>query len=77
MLKKGAPVRIGSRSLDILVALTDRAGEVVSKRDLLDSVWKGVVVDEAGLRVHMSSLRRALGDGRDDARYIVSVAGRG
>ncbi len=77
LLKKGAPVRIGSRSLDILVALTDRAGEVVSKRDLLDSVWKGVVVDEAGLRVHMSSLRRALGDGRDDARYIVSVAGRG
>ncbi|MHC2563930.1 putative ATPase/DNA-binding winged helix-turn-helix (wHTH) protein [Bradyrhizobium liaoningense] len=77
LLKDGNPVRIGSRGLDILIALTDRAGEVVSKRDLLESVWNGVVTDEAGLRVHMSTLRRALGDGRNDARYIVNVAGRG
>jgi len=77
LLKDGNEVRLGARGLDILIALTDRAGEVVSKRDLMHSVWHDVVVDEAGLRVHMAALRRALGDGQDGARYIVNVSGRG
>ncbi|MFA1671916.1 winged helix-turn-helix domain-containing protein [Rhizobium mongolense] len=77
LLKDGEPVRIGSRALDLLIALVDRAGDVVSRHELLDLVWRNVVVDEAGVRVHMASLRRALGDGRDGARYIVNVAGRG
>ncbi|MBR0961638.1 ATP-binding protein [Bradyrhizobium japonicum] len=77
LLKDGNEVRIGSRGLDLLIALTDRAGEVVGKRDLLALVWPDVVIDEAGLRVHMASLRRALGDGQDGARYIVNVSGRG
>lgn len=77
LLKDGEPVRIGSRALDLLIALIDRAGDVVDRHELLDVVWQGVVIDEAGVRVHISSLRRALGDGRDGARYIVNVAGRG
>jgi len=77
LLKDGEPVRIGSRALDLLIVLIDRAGDVVDRHELLDLVWQGVVVDEAGVRVHISSLRRALGDGRDGARYIVNIAGRG
>lgn len=77
LTRDGDVVRIGARGLDILITLTDRAGEVVSKRDLLDAVWSGIAIDEAGLRVHMTSLRRALGDGKDGARYIVNIAGRG
>lgn len=77
LLKDDEPVRIGSRALDLLIALVDRAGDVVSRHELLDLVWRGVVVDEAGVRVHMASLRRALGDGQDGARYIVNIAGRG
>ena len=77
LLKDGVPVRIGSRALDLLIVLTDRAGEVVSRHALLDLVWRDVVVDEAAVRVHIASLRRALGDGQDGARYIVNVAGRG
>ncbi|MET3225540.1 DNA-binding winged helix-turn-helix (wHTH) protein [Bradyrhizobium japonicum] len=77
LLKDGVEVRIGSRGFDILIALTERAGELVSKRDLLFSVWRDVVVDEAVLRVHVASLRRALGEGQDGARYIVTVSGRG
>ncbi|WP_271612831.1 winged helix-turn-helix domain-containing protein [Bradyrhizobium sp. CCBAU 21362] len=77
LLKDGVEVRIGSRGFDILIALTERAGELVSKRDLLFSVWREVVVDEAVLRVHVASLRRALGEGQDGARYIVTVSGRG
>ncbi|WP_165779552.1 ATP-binding protein [Mesorhizobium sanjuanii] len=77
LLQDGEPVRVGSRALDLLIALVDRAGDVVGKHELLELVWQGVVVDEAAVRVHLASLRRALGDGRDGARYIVNVAGRG
>ncbi|MBB3148130.1 putative ATPase/DNA-binding winged helix-turn-helix (wHTH) protein [Phyllobacterium trifolii] len=77
LLKDGEPVRVGSRALDLLIALIDQAGKIVSRHELLDLVWRDVVVDEAGVRVHMASLRRTLGDGRDGARYIVNVAGRG
>ena len=77
LLKDGAPVAIGGRALDVLIALTARAGEVVSGRELIDLVWPGVIVQEANLRVHIAALRKALGDGRDGSRYIVNVPGRG
>ena len=77
LTRDGEPVRIGSRALDLLIALTNRAGDVIGRHELLDLVWHGVVVDEAGVRVHMASLRKVLGDGKDGARFIVNVAGRG
>ena len=40
-------------------------------------VWPDVVVEEGSLRFHMASLRKALGDGKDGARYITTLAGRG
>lgn len=75
--KSGAPVKLGSRSLDILIALVEQAGTVVAKRDLLARVWPNFVVDESGLRVHLASLRKALGDGQNGTRYITNVHGRG
>jgi predicted ATPase/DNA-binding winged helix-turn-helix (wHTH) protein len=71
------PVPLGGRALDILIALAERAGEVVTHKELIERVWPDVNVEEANLRVHISGLRKALGDGRDGARYISSVAGRG
>jgi len=71
------PVQIGGRALDILIALVERAGEVVSKADLFAKVWADVVVDEGSLRFHVSALRKALGDGKSGARYIVNAPGRG
>jgi predicted ATPase/DNA-binding winged helix-turn-helix (wHTH) protein len=70
-------VVIGSRSLDILIALVERAGEILSRRELIARVWPGIVVEEANLRVHIAGLRRALGDGKVGARYIANVPGRG
>lgn len=75
--KKGEPVRVGARALDLLIGLVNRAGEVVSQQDLVALAWRGVVVNEAGVRVHIAALRRALGDGRDGARYIINISGRG
>jgi predicted ATPase/DNA-binding winged helix-turn-helix (wHTH) protein len=78
LLKKAdEPLPLGGRALDILMALVERAGEVVTHRDLISRVWPGVTVEEANLRVHIAGLRKALGDGHDGARYVTNVPGRG
>ncbi len=77
LTQAGEPVALSSRALDILIALVERPGEVVSRRDLIKKVWPDVIVGEANLRVHVAGLRKALGDGREGARYIASVPGRG
>ena len=73
----GVPVELGARALDILVVLTSTPNEIVSKKDLLARVWPDVIVEEGSLRFHMNGLRKALGDGKGDARYITTLPGRG
>jgi predicted ATPase/DNA-binding winged helix-turn-helix (wHTH) protein len=77
LTKDAVPVELGARALDILITLASRPNEAVSKRDLLARVWPDVTVEEGSLRFHMTSLRKALGDGKDGARYITTLAGRG
>jgi DNA-binding winged helix-turn-helix (wHTH) protein len=77
LTKDGEPVEVGARTLDVLTALVLCPNEVVSKRDLLARVWPDVTVEESSLRFHIAALRKALGDGRDGARYIATAAGRG
>ncbi|HET9412747.1 MAG TPA: winged helix-turn-helix domain-containing protein [Pseudolabrys sp.] len=77
LTRDGAPVELGARAFDILIALVSHPNEAVSKRDLLARVWPDVTVEEGSLRFHMASLRKALGDGKDGARYITTLAGRG
>jgi predicted ATPase/DNA-binding winged helix-turn-helix (wHTH) protein len=73
--RRGEKIKLGSRALDILIALASRPGEIVSKNDLTQLVWRGALVDETSLRVGISSVRKALGDGGD--HYIATVPGRG
>ena len=73
----GAPVRLGGRALDILAALTERAGETISKEELIARAWPETVVEEAALRVHVAALRKALGDGHAGKRYVANNPGRG
>src|SRR5467141_4455582 len=75
--KEGVPVRLGSRALDILVALIERPGEVVTKKDLFARVWPDLVVDESNLRYHVSALRKALGERQSGTCYVTNVSGRG
>ena len=77
LTKDGEAVRLGSRALDILVVLVENAGVLVSTRELCDRVWADNVVDEGALRVHLSAVRKALGDGHEGIRYIVNETGRG
>jgi predicted ATPase/DNA-binding winged helix-turn-helix (wHTH) protein len=77
LTRDGAPVELGARALDILIALVSRPNEVISKKELLARVWPDVTVEENSLRFHIVSLRKALGDGKNGARYISTLAGRG
>jgi DNA-binding winged helix-turn-helix (wHTH) protein len=61
----------------VLVALLRRAGRLLTKRELLDLVWPASFVAEGILAVHISTLRKALGDVRGERRYIETVAGLG
>lgn len=77
LLEGDLPVRLGSRALDILIALVRRAGSLVTKRELMAAVWPDTVVVESNLTVHITSLRKLLRDGEGGRRYIVNVVGRG
>lgn len=72
LLRDGQPVLVGARAFDVLCVLVDHAGELVTKKQLFDLVWPGLVVEENNLQVHVSTLRRILG-----ADAIVTVPGRG
>src|SRR6202795_4984793 len=77
LLEGDNPVRLGSRAFDILAALVERAGEVVGKQELIARAWPKTLVEEANLKIQVSALRRALGDGQGGHRYVVTVPGRG
>lgn len=72
LLEADAPVVIGPRAFDLLAALVEHAGHLVTKQELLERVWSQVIVEEAALQMQVSSLRKILG--RD---AIVTVTGRG
>jgi DNA-binding winged helix-turn-helix (wHTH) protein len=77
LLEGERPVCLGSRALEILAALLERPGEVVSKQELMSRVWPNVFVEPANLTVHISALRRMLRDGRNGNRFIINIPGRG
>jgi predicted ATPase/DNA-binding winged helix-turn-helix (wHTH) protein len=73
--RRGQEVKLGSRALDILINLASRPGQILSKDELTQLVWRGGFVDETALRVGISAVRKALG--ADGDRYIATVPGRG
>ncbi|WP_260928604.1 transcriptional regulator [Novosphingobium sp. 9] len=83
LTRDGAPVEIGGRSFDLLMALAEQPGRVLSKRELLKRVWPDVVVEDGSLRFHMAGLRKLLGEGAgsdkdaDGPRFIATQVGVG
>src|ERR1700751_1057439 len=71
LLKDGATISLRPRAFDLLAALVEHAGHLVTKNELLDQVWPKMVVEEAALHVQVSALRKVLGS---DA--ITTVSGR-
>ena len=73
----GLPIAIGERALDVLLVLIEHAGQVVSKRDLLASVWPGGAVEDSNLTVQLSNLRRAIDAAPPAPSLIKTIHGRG
>jgi DNA-binding winged helix-turn-helix (wHTH) protein len=76
LLAGDKPVRLGGRAFDILAILVEHAGELVTKESLIAHAWPQTFVEEANLKIQVSVLRRALGDGQGGNRYIATVVGR-
>ena len=77
LLEEDQRVHLGARAMDILIALVGRPGEVISKWELMATVWPGANVLEANVNVNINALRRQLGDGQAGRRYIENIPGRG
>ncbi len=77
LFRDNYPIPIGSRAFDILVALVQNHGQVLSHSELMAFAWPGLHVEASNIRVQMTYLRREIGCGENGDRYIVSVAGRG
>jgi predicted ATPase/DNA-binding winged helix-turn-helix (wHTH) protein len=75
--KANQVIPLGGRAYDILIALLEKAGEVVPKAELIAKVWPDVTVEEGSLRVHLSALRKALGDGQFGNKYIANIQRHG
>jgi len=72
LLVEGRPAAVGARAFDVLLALIDNRDRVVTKDELLDKVWPGLVVEENNLQVQVSTLRKILG-----AQAVATIPGRG
>jgi TolB-like protein/DNA-binding winged helix-turn-helix (wHTH) protein len=75
--RDGQVVPLTGKAFDILLVLIRRRSEVVSKEELMRLVWPDTAVEDDNLRRNVSSLRKALGEGPDERRYILTIAGRG
>src|SRR5262245_12492803 len=77
LLKHGQVVPITHKALALLVSLLQRPGELVSKAELFEQVWPGVIVTDAALSRAVHEVRSALGDSASEPTYIATAHGLG
>jgi DNA-binding winged helix-turn-helix (wHTH) protein len=77
LLRDDTRVRIGGRAIDILTALVQRPGDLMSKHELLLYGWPNLFVDESNLKVTVASLRRIFDETPGAPHFIATVPGRG
>ena len=77
LTRDGTPVPLTPKAFDLLLVLVEQGGHLVTKDALMQRVWPDVVVEEANLAVHISAVRRALGDRNGDGQFIETVPKQG
>jgi Tol biopolymer transport system component/DNA-binding winged helix-turn-helix (wHTH) protein len=77
LLHDGRPVALASKAFDMLVVLVENGGRLVGKDELFSRVWPEQTVEESNLAVHVSAIRKALGDPKRNPHYVVTVPGHG
>lgn len=77
LMRAGKPVAVEPQVFELLLFLLENRDRVVSKDDLIESVWKGRIVSDATLSSRISAARRAIGDSGATQSAIRTVARRG
>lgn len=77
LFRGGEPTAVGQRAVAVLRVLVERAKEPVSKDELIDAAWPGVVVEDSNLAVQVAALRRALGAEAGGRSWIETLPRRG
>lgn len=77
LTRNGETLLLHPKAFDLLLALIENHGRVLSKDELLDRVWNGQFVEENNLAVQVFALRKIFGETKNDHRFIVTVPGKG
>ena len=77
LMRDGEVVPLAPKAFDTLLVLVEHHGQVLEKDELMKMLWPDSEVEEANLSLHISALRKALGDSPTKRRYIITVPGRG
>src|SRR6187455_2655622 len=75
--RQGEPVPLTPKAFDVLAALVEQPGRLVSKDELIQKVWPDTFVEESNLAYNVFALRKALGDTAESAQYIETIPKRG
>jgi DNA-binding winged helix-turn-helix (wHTH) protein/TolB-like protein/Tfp pilus assembly protein PilF len=77
LYRDGEVVTLTAKIFDILLVFVQNSGRTLEKEEMMRQVWPDQFVEEGNLTRNVSTLRKALGESRDDHRYIVTIPGRG
>lgn len=77
LLRGGIPVALNSKTFDLLEILVASRGDVLSREQLIESIWPDQFVEESNLTVQISTLRKLLGETLGENKFIVTVPGKG
>lgn len=77
LTRDGEPVPVPGKALEILAVLIRHRVRIVGRDELMEAIWPDTFVEESNLTQNVSVLRRALGEGARDPRWVVTVPGRG
>jgi DNA-binding winged helix-turn-helix (wHTH) protein/TolB-like protein/Flp pilus assembly protein TadD len=77
LTRDGSTAQLKGKASELLQVLVEHSGEVLDKDQLMKFLWPDTVVEENNLTVHMTALRKALGDSPNEQRYIATIPGRG
>ncbi len=77
LFREGKPVALPPKIFETLLALVERSGQIFEKEKLIEKVWPETFVEENNLAQYISALRKTLGDGRHEHRYIETIPRRG
>ena len=73
-MRDGEPLRLTPKAFELLLTLVEAGGKTIGKDELLERVWAGTIVEENNLNQNITTLRKLLGDSRQESQYIATIS---